>query len=98
MVALPPCTCLQQLETCHGADKAEKTKQGVSLDQVKHSLQLPGANFKSTEQLIAIYADVKESLNCLRATNRETEKLRLRHEPGASPTGNCCTKIRRLCI
>ena len=98
MAAPPPCTCLQQLETRQRADKAEKAKQGVSLDQVKHSLQLSGANFKATEQLIPIYANVKETLNCLKATNTEMEKLRLRHEPGASPTGNWCTKISRLCI
>lgn len=71
MAAPPPRICLQQLETCHEADKAEKAKQEMSLDQVKHSLQLSGANFKATEQLIPIYANVKENLNCLKATNTE---------------------------
>lgn len=92
MAAPPPRICLQQLETCQGADKAEKAKQGVSLDHIKHSLQLSGVNFKATAQLIPNYANVKETLNCLKATDIEIEKLRLRHEPGASPTGNWCTK------
>lgn len=78
------------------SEKHEKAKQGILLDQVKHSLQLSGTNFKATEQLISIYAKVKETLICLKATNTEMEKLRLRQETVACPTGNCCTKPSRL--
>lgn len=75
MAAPLPHICLQQLETCQGADKAEKATQGISLDQVKHSLQLSGANFKATEPLTPIYTNVKKTLNCLKATNTKVKKI-----------------------